>query len=347
MDLNNDYLIRGLMAEVPNLPLPMAQRLVDDAWLDIQKAHEWSFRHKEGIVIFPASIVAGNCSLTQFTRTGTFDATALAALNAATARPLLSLRQIRFPSKQEAIFEFESLDLTTGAFTLDKLYYGNTNPTSTYTVYSAYVYPLQGNGDVEPFFERLLTLRSLDYGFSMLDGRHLVERRVLDTIDPGRTNYGLPRAFTWNGSLSQDISIPGELPLKGKLQRLEFWPHCNTGLNYQTWYIQRAWSFSENPTGLVPDPIPSRLIMARALINAYSWADANKAAHPEYRNINWIYKRSALANESPMDSDSYPSQLRRAIRQDNEIFEQTILPKISDYSLNPLALPTTLIVQSS
>lgn len=330
------------MAEIPNVPAPLAKRYISDAWLEIQRQREWSFRHKDGIVLIPSEVTSGTINITKNATQGTFDATALAAFTADTQLPLIGYRQIRFPSRSERIYNITNLNMGTGVVTLDKIYTGTTDTASTYRIYSAYVYPLTMAGALDPYFERFLTMRSLDYGWTMIDGRHRLDRRQIDAYDPGRLQFNLPRAYCYHDHLSATV---GDNRIN--YRNFEFWPHAATALQFESYYIQRAISFEEDSTQYLPEVIPPRLVIMRALMDLYRWADTNKATHPEYRSINWQFLRSQLSSKAIADSDTYVETLRRAIRNDNEILDDTIIPKLNSFTQNILALPTTLVVSSS
>lgn len=335
-----EYLWSALLSEVPQLPTPLAKRYINDAWLDIQGMREWSFRHKDGILIFPSIVTTGTISLTQYLTTATLDSDALAAWLALGGNiPSVVYRQLRFPSRPDRIYNITEYNPATGAITLDKVYTGTTDADSTYQLYSAYALPYTKEGIADSTFLRFKSLRSIDYGFTMVDSRNLTTREYIDSIDPGRVHYGLPMNYYYSHDKSVTV---GDNRVQYRFY--EFWPHCTNGLSYETRYISRPISFEEDPDQYLPDIIPARLVINSALLLAYRWAESHSNTHPELSRKNWQYLRAQLASKYPTDQDTVPEMLRRAIKLDNDILNQElILPtNVLDYR-SPL-MPMTLLV---
>lgn len=334
-----EYLWSALLSEVPQLPVPLAKRYISDAWLEIQNMREWSFRHQDGLLVLPAEITTGTISLTQYSNSGTLDATALAAWNAlGSAIPNLAYRQLRFPSQSDEIFNIDSVDLGTGVITFDKMYLGSTDVDSTYRLYSVYGLPHNKLGVPDPYFTRFKSLRSIDYGYTMLDTKNRIERRILDANDPGRVHCGLPFAYCY----SHDKSYTSEdNTLQYRLY--EFWPHTTAQISFQTRYIRRAISFEESPDQTLPEIIPPRMVISRALLDSYRWAEAHSNTHPELARKNWQYLRAQLASKYPTDHDTYPELLRRATIDDNNILNQELLAN-PIHNERLMAIPMTLVV---
>lgn len=334
-----EYLWSALRAEVPQLPVPVAKRYISDSWLEIQGLREWSFRHKDGLVVLPAEVTTGTISLTQYSLTATLSAAALTAWNSLSTIPLISHRQLRFSGTTGRIYNISSWDSGTGVITLDKVYTGTTNATATYQLYSAYATPLKINGDPEYNFLRWRSLRSIDYGFTMIDSRNLVDRKYLDSIDPGRVHYGLPMNYCYSHDRSATV---GDNTLQYRFY--EFWPHCTGGITYESRYISKPISFEEDEDQLLPDIIPSRLVISHALMSAYRWAESHSNQHPELSRKNWQYLRAQLASKYPTDSDTYPELLRKAISLDNDLLNQELILAGDVHEYRSPLMPMTLLV---
>lgn len=335
-----DYLVGKLLSEVPQLPPPLAQHYLSNAWTAIQEEREWSFRHKDGIIFFPSLLTTGTISLTQYSTTCILDATALAAWVALGAQPPLpTLRQLRFPSKSERIYNIVSFDSGAGEIVLDKMYTGTTNASSTYKLYSAYITPYRMTGSPDPYFSRFRSMRSLDYGWTMLDSRNTVRRERLDLHDPGRIQVGQPLCYTYSHDRSTTIGDDTTV-----YRFYEFWPHVQSAVQFETRYIQRAISFEEDPDQLLPEIISPRLVILRALVDAYRWAESHANTHPELQRKNWQYLRAQLASKYPTDMDTYTELLRKAIQQDNNLHNQELLHDSMLYRQNLVAVPQTLLV---
>lgn len=345
MKRNFESLWGELLNELPALPPTIAQRYVSESWLEIQSEREWSWRNKDGLLIIPASITTGTILLTQNSRNATLDSTALAAWNAiGLTPPFVTNRQLRFPLRPERIYNIESFDSGTGAIVLDKLYTPATAAASTYTLYSAYHILLDATGTADPYFERLVTARSLDYGWAFMDARHLTTRELLDRRDPGRTMYGLPRFYTYQAD--KETTLPsGET---GTLRQIELWPHSTGAISFETRYIQRPISFDELDTQLLPEIIEPRYVILNALAKVYRWAEANKSSLPgTAQRTNWQYLRAQLTSEYPTDRDTIAGYRRKCFSRDDEILQQTLLTPLPDYMDNLLAPSPTLVITSS
>ena len=334
-----EYLWSTLLSEVPQLPPPVAQRYISDAWLGLQDEREWSFRHKDGILVLPAVVTTGTISVTQYSLSATLSAAASAAwLALAGSLPAVQYRQLRFPSRSDRIYNISSWDSAL-AVTLDKMYTGTTDTVSTYKLYSAYALPYKMTGVPEPYFLRFLSLRSIDYGWTMLDSNNRIERRQLDAHDPGRINYGLPLCYCY--SHDSQITIND---IVSQYRFYEFWPHSTAALSYEMRYIKRGVSFEEDPTQYLPEVIPPRLVILRALIDAYRWAESHGNSHPELSRRNWQYLRAQLASKYPTDRDTYEEHYRKAVMKDNDLMNQEIISRTSLYNQSLLAVPMTLVV---
>lgn len=343
MQADFTYLWKQLVGEVAELPPGAAQRMVSNAWLRVQNEREWSWRHKEGLVIFPQRLATGTISLTKNSLTGTLDATALAAWNADTQLPMLGQRQLRFSGAPNRIFNITNFDSGTGVVTFDSLYTGSTNATSSYSLYSAYNVFLDRTGTTESNFTRLISMRSLITGQLLFGSEAQISPLDLNRMDRGRVSYGFPYYFAFNRY--QDI---GTYPTLQRLSWYEFWPHCTSEQSYETLYITRPRGFEEDPTQILPATVNPELVLQAAREKVYDWADNNRGSIKALQGTNWGLKKAQLMNKFSPGGDSYYAMLREHSKIDDDYINNTILPRhgitSAAYSLAPV---TTLIQVSS
>src|SRR5208282_4144894 len=85
-----------LRGAVPKVPFSFCATLVNRAWKEVRERNLWSFNLFESAWITPPLVNAGTVVTVQGLTTVTFDATALAALNAAsTTCSIITQRQFR------------------------------------------------------------------------------------------------------------------------------------------------------------------------------------------------------------------------------------------------------------
>lgn len=332
---------RQLIGEIPILPESAAQKFISNAWVRVQQAREWSWRHRDGMVLFPAQIATGTISVTKNLRTVALDATALAAWNADTSLPLIGSRQLRFPGTVNRIYGITNFNAGTGEITLDKLYTGATNTASTYSLYSAYVAPMTQLGEAEPFFEKFISLRAITTG-STLWAPAKITTLQLDRIDFGRQFYGVPRNFAW--VKTQDVGTI--LPYSQRLEWFEFWPHCTFDLQYETRYLRKPVSFEDDPTQVLPAHLNETVVIYAALMEAYRWAESNRGSDQRLSGTNWGLKLANLSSLYPTNGDSYFSLLRAAELEDDSYINQTMIAE-QRQNTNLSAIPITTLVQPS
>lgn len=341
MQANFEYCWKQLLGEIPGLPPQSAQRFVSNAWIAVQRAREWSWRHKEGLVLFPARLATGTINVTKNSREATLDATALAAWNADTQLPLLGNRQLRLPGTPDRVYSFEAASdfATSGNITLDAIYTGATNAVATYNLYLAYVKPLTRVGDVERNFERFITMRNLSLGVFISGAKSEVSQQQLNIQDRGRQFFGYPNRFSF---LRHEST--GTFPNISRYKVYEFWPHTVSEIAFESYYLTSPVSWEENPTDILPGTIDPRLVIYKALIEGYRWADSNRGSVEALRGTNWQLKGAALANEYPNSSETYPALLREHMREDDNYIDKTLL---SNLNASPFAgaFPTTILVQ--
>lgn len=340
MQANFEYLWRQLVAEIPALPPQAAQRYISNSWHSIQSLREWSWRERDGIVLFPSNLTTGTISLTKNSLTATLSAAALAAWNADTQLPLIASRQLRLPGVPNRVFSIDSFDSGTGEITLDSLYTGTTNATSSYQLYSAYVTPLQRNGGVETFFGRFLSLRSLTVARFLDDSKDRRTQEDLNRLDRGRTNYGFPLYYSF-----VKFKDSGTYPQLIRTELYEFWPHCNQEVAFESRYLKKPVSFEDDPDQILPATVNPKLVIYGALLEAYRWADQQRSTEKSLAGTNWGLKAAKLASKFPSDGETFYSLFRDHEREDDNFRNNTLIRERS--SQNSLfQVPITTIVNS-
>lgn len=308
--MSNTYLgyWNELLGWVPGLPAPIAQTLVNRAWRDIQDARPWTFLLGEGILQAPGLASAGTVELTQFDDEVVGDATAAASW-LTLANPVITQRQFRVGSGG-AIYSITAFD-GVDTLTLDRPYQEDSAPDSEYSIYRCY-YPAQdGSGLAIDDFLRWVSVYDPYFGYSLQLHK---TRQWVDLRDPVRGALGQPYYIA---NFKTD-------PDNNNQPVFELWPHPTTQRSYITIYQKRATLFEEDDDALPPQ-IPSELLLAKARINAYEWAEANKMSSPALQKTNWLALLSRLTQIASGVSDSYPSLLRDAKRTDEETYQQNFI----------------------
>lgn len=300
-----------ILGTIPKIPIPIAKRLINRAWRDVQDAHQWSFLQQEGVLFSPGVITSGTVSVTQFSNSITFDATARAALQV--TNPVMTKRQFRVAGGGEIYNFISTVNAGTGIATLDRPFIETTNSASGYLVYRCYYGPPQlgTSGTEVTDFLRYNTI----YNPAISDYFRGVQlsRDLLNKMDPQRSNVGNNPyyLFTYKGS-------------SDGTPQFEMWPHPTASQAYLCSYQRRGVELS-GATDVLPLVIPDDLILERALYLGCLWAEKNKARYTELKGINWmIIGKEHNKTYSNIDARN-PGLLEIACRQDEEAFPQSII----------------------
>lgn len=280
-----------LIGHVPSLSPFLAQRFINRAWRDIRQIKSWSFQIAEGFLIVPTVITTGTVSVTQYSRTVTPNATAIAALDVAGTHPLLGERQFRL-APGTRIYNIESYDSTT--ITLVEEYQEVTANSQNYQVFRCFFKPPTSD------FIRFISIRDLITNYHI---RLNYTQEELNRTDPQRNTTGDP---LYCSSYKSDSS--GN-PL------FELWPGPSSNRSYQVLYQKRGADLSSGES--LPLVIPDHLVLDRAMYYAYRWAEENKGGDPKLQMSDWRFLM-AQVNKDYMD------ELRKTIREDEDVFMQTI-----------------------
>jgi len=281
-----------LLIYVPSLSPFLAQRFVQRAWRDIRQKKSWSFLLAEGYLIVPAVISAGTVTTTQYSKTVTPDATALAAFNAAGSHPLIGERQFRL-SAGSRIYNVDTWNGTT--LVLKEEYQEAGVAASAYSVLSVYFKAPSTD------FVRFISIRDLTTNYHV---RLHYTSEEINRADPQRNTTGDPLyCVTYK---TDSTGLPW----------YELWPTPTTQRSYQVLYQRRGTDFA-TAAEILPTVIPDSLVIDLALYYAYRWAEAAKGSDKTMQAQDWRY--SAAESKA-----SFEKQLITTAREDEDAYLQTI-----------------------
>ena len=257
---------------VPKPPFSFTGTLINRAYRQIRESNLWSFQLYESAWITPPLINTGTVTLTTGSSALTFNAAAIAAINAAqllSPYSLITQRQFR-NSAAGGICSFISYNSITGAAVLDRPYSDQiTGAGQSYQIYQVY-YPA-------PYKDHL-TWISVRNPSMFLDLDLTTTRAEVDAMDPQRTWYQFPSRAVPLGS---DLRGLGTATPSATLYYplYELWGQPVTPFSYQCYGIRRGTPLGA-PTDVLPPSIDEELVLALARRYAYEWAEANKDMSP-------------------------------------------------------------------
>lgn len=296
-----------LLGRLPNLDPGYAPKLAQRAWADIRNSRPWSFQMGQGVLFSPVVISSGSVSVTQFSVTVTFDATARAALNGVT-NPLLTKRQFRVAGGPPySIVSASATFSSDGIATLDRPYKETTNAAASYTVFRAYY----GAPEVTTFDASFVdtTTETTDFLryraiFNPSTGQRLRlygTQEELNAIDRFRVTSGNPCAlFTRSATAA---GIPS----------FEMWPFPLVAQSYLATFQRRGVDLADSDT--LPDVISTELLLERAMYHGCLWAEAQKGSVAALKATNWV----ALA---AVHDANYRDRLNEAAVRDEDTMKQ-------------------------
>lgn len=288
-----------LRGSIPKLPWSYTGTLINRAWRQVRESNLWSFQLFESSWISPPLITAGTVTLTQGLSTITFDATAIAAINAAQiAQPysLITQRQFR-NSAAGGIYSIIAYNGATGVTTLDRPYADQPSGAgNSYQIYQVYY--------TAPYKDHR-TFISVRNPSMFLDLDLTTTRAEIDAMDPQRTWYQFPSRVVPYGA---DLRGLGTTTPSSTLYypMYELWGQAVSPFTYQCYGIRNG-SPLVNPSDTLPPIIEEELVLARARGYAYIWAEANRdlsprssgpdfkfllgASEAEYKELKTLYRK--------------------------------------------------------
>lgn len=274
-------LIAELRGAVPKVPIAFCKTLINRSWREIRESMLWSFNLLEYSWISPTPVTAGTVTVVQGSATIVFDATAIAAINAAsTSFSLITQRQFR-QQASGGIYNILALDPGFGAngtAYLDRIFGDPSAVGSSYQIYQLYYTP-----PVQDF----LTLISVRNPTMYLNLDLTKNKDWVDARDPQRSWYQFPtHVIPWGRDLRQGSFTPVAGPPVQNVTSatfnfplFELWGQPVTFFTYQCYGLRRG-SDLVNPSDVLPPPVGDDLVLARAYYYAYQWAEANKDQQP-------------------------------------------------------------------
>ena len=269
--------IRG---SVPKIPFAFTKTLVNRAYKEVRRQFLWSFQLFESSWTTPPIVTAGTVTATTGLATITFDATAVAAINASViANPYSLATQRQFRIGVGGIYSIIQYDSVGGGATLDRIY-GDlpTGPGQTYQLYQQlYAAPFKD-------FRTWLSVRNPQM---FLDLILTTTRKEIDAQDPQRLWYGwptdvVPYGIDQRGSGTANASATLGFPL------FELWGQPVNPFTYQCYGVRDGVDLVA-PGDTLPTPIGEDLIMPKARWYAYEWAEANKDVAPRNTGPDFRY----------------------------------------------------------
>ena len=305
-----DY-VAELIAAVPRLSPPLAIILVNRAWAEIRDIRMWSFLLQSKSIAVPAVVSAGTVSVTQFSDTITFDATARAALNASQISPPIAStsigvgRQFRIAgggssliSNTGPLYTMLTYNSSTGVTQLDQPYQDKSGVAQGYLVYKAYYEP------PVPDFVKYRVITNYTSGYGIVRDALNVPQESLAIFDPQRQSTG--DAYYISPFVTDYINPSGT-----GVPAHEFYPHPTVPSTYVELFERRGQALS--PTQDLPSTFPSHVLIHRAMMHGCDWALKNVPMMAELQSTNWVTaKQSAEA--------SFRETLILAIKQDDQFF---------------------------
>lgn len=308
-----------LVGEIPGLPMLFARNYVNQAIDEVSRDKLWSWNVNEGIIIAPQIITTGSVTVTNFSPTITFDATAMVALNAvALANPPLTERQFRVGGGP--LYNIVAYDTGTGEATLDRIYLANTAASQEYQIYKCYYGPPSMDG-VTPTtdFLRYLTINDPINGYVISGKRLSMTRETLNRRDPMRGSQGQPYYTATYRPTPNQMAADGSIPrgLNQGIMQYEWWPHPVFGQAYIVQYERQ--NLSLGFSDYLPNQCPPNLIRYKAQEFAIRWAQQNAGRIPELKGVNWPLLLVEVEKK-------YNFVLVGAKRNDNEILTEILRP---------------------
>lgn len=307
--------IRGSM---PKMPYPYAVTLINRAFREIRERNLWSFQLAEGQWISPAQISVGTATATQGSTQVLMDPVATAAIQAQGNAPYSLLTQRQFRIGSGGVYNIVGWALSptiagSSILTLDRMYgeistgIGGTTPGTippggtpsgvSYFIYQVYY------ASPSKHFLRFISVRDMQ---NFVDLHIAMVREELDQNDPQRTWYYFPTHVI---PYKPDLR-PGS-PTYGYMLH-ELWGAPQYSLNYQLLYIDKGEELV-NPTDVLPMAIGEDVVLAKARVYAYEWAEANKGALERNQGPDYRFLMGAASKEFELLFKNYRRQDRETV----------------------------------
>lgn len=268
-----------IIGDVPGIPLPYAETLINEALKLIYDEQRWSFQVKEAGWLTPGLLGGlspnlsyqspGSITVTPYSTTIYGDAVATALWAAMVGRPFITEQQIRVP--EYSLYNIINYyapgdnpdDPTTPFATLiiDRQWMEPAQTNAVYMIYQAY-FPT-GSETFRKFGNIRDTTNNQWINFWQRD------QAWLSVNDPQRTVFDIPTyAVPYKTDQRPNSATLGEM-------MYELWPHPLSILPYSYTYLHQG-PLLHKPTDTVPYPFNEELVKWRTKEIAYLWKESQK-----------------------------------------------------------------------
>ena len=316
--LTFQQLYKELTGEIPSLPDPMAQRIINRAWKRVNDYRLWSWQVVSNAQLFVPALVTAGSATVDFNSTGVLmDAVAAAALDALAfdnpplASPVIGVGyQIRIGTSATGLsaptgpnYSIVAWDDTTNIITIDRPYGESSQVGASYQVlkcyYAAPFLPVTSTG-ADAQFARYMSVTNLLDGYAITGKQLYYTQEDLNRIDPQRGGQGdaYILAYYQHNSLGQPV--------------YEMYPNPVAKTTYQANYS------SKGPLLAMTTQLPQvsyaldDTVTFQAKQFAGQWAGANVGRFPELASTNWVWYCDQMERE-------YKKSLILCIKEDDEI----------------------------
>lgn len=312
----NDY-VAEITNTIPGLEAPAAIKYLNRAWALVRAIRKWSFLIQFKDLYAPPIVTAGTVTATQFSPTITFDAAAIAALNASPSLPPIASqsigvgRQFRLGSASSSgtfnnagsVYSLQTYNNITGVATLDRPFSDNAGGSLLqYMVYRCYFEPPVTD------FIRYISVTNYASGYAIIRDALNVPQESLDIFDPQRQSTGDAYSLS---PLVTDYQNPNNA---GGTIAHEFYPHPTNPAVYRALYERQGSDLS--PTQDFPNTFIGQAgqdaVIHKALELACDWALMNVPNRAELQQTNWV-----LAKEG--QKEHFKEAIIQALKKDDEI----------------------------
>jgi len=270
---------------IPKAALPLSETLVNRALNKIYDESSWSFQMCTGGFQTAQVVTAGTITTLLGSNQIVLDAIATAAILAIPSYFFLTNMQVRLPDYN--LYDIIAVSFAAGpptiaTLTIDRPWVEVAGVGQSYQIYQAYYTAPVAD------FKRWLVVRDftnaiyLDYWSWKQDD--------LATLDPQRTVFQNPDHVV----PFQVDNRPGSSTLG--YMRFELYPQPLIALPYATYYTRRG-PLLVNPSDTVPWPLDEEIVLHRAKMLMYEWAEANQGRYAELQKSDWRFLMEAAGLE--------------------------------------------------
>lgn len=328
-----------LIGSLDILPPSLASNFINDALFDIYNSHDWSFLRKEDFIRTPALIYQGSVSVTKYSNQVTLDATASAIVFAITANEIsLIERQFRTFSPKITgrsflynIIDFDTTNPAAIVLTIDPYFLDETNSAVKFQILKAYYTP---PSIIDKNNNTFIDFRGWDYFISLRLQRRLWLDSTLEELnnfDPARFYVDEPHHVVAHPADAVG-NLLFELYPAPRFERVYRVTYRRKGVNFDP--ADQTLKPMVNEEDILPRPLTEEFVLTRAKYRMYEWAIANSDKLKISQTARgtgaskFVNLMALLMNAN--DQMSYPNQLLRLIKEDEELYPRAYLGSYTD-----------------